>query len=373
MGMATFVKAAVEAKARTLLGRYYTSPEIFERERERVFARRWVCVGREEQLPDTGSFFVADVAGESLVIVRDVAGALHALFNVCRHRGSRVCEQASGRFKGSIVCPYHAWTYGLDGRLMTARNMRDVPGFQEGDYPLRTAALVAWEGFIFVNLAERPEPFDVELTGLSHRFERWQIGGLREARRIDYSLACNWKLAFQNYSECYHCPLVHPQLDKLSPADSGRNDLHEGAVLGGYMTLRHPGGSMTLTGATERKPLPALTAEDHDRVYYYVVFPSMLLSLHPDYVMAHYVKPVSIDRTDITCIWLFDPREMQRPGFDPSDAVEFWDMTNRQDWHVCELSQRGVSSRAYTPGPYSHAEGLLYAFDKNYLSIMEPS
>jgi glycine betaine catabolism A len=370
--MATFAKAAVGSKAHTLLGRYYTSPEIFAHERERIFAQRWICVGREEQLSDAGSFFLTEVAGESLIIVRDVAGTPRALFNVCRHRGSRVCEQTSGRFKGSIVCPYHAWTYGLDGRLMTARNMREVPDFQESHYPLRSADLIVWEGFIFVNLAERHEPFDVELWGLASRFERWRIAQLREARRIDYSLACNWKFVLQNYSECYHCPLVHPQLDKVSPWDSGRNDLHEGPVLGGYMTLRHPGGSMTLTGATERTTLPGLNAQDRDRVYYYVVFPSMLLSLHPDYVMAHYVTPISIDRTDITCVWLFEPGEMQRKGFDPSDAVEFWDMTNRQDWHVCELSQQGVSSRAYTPGPYSHAEGLLHAFDKTYLSAVEP-
>ena len=370
--MATFVKAAVGAKAHSLLGRYYTSPEIFKQERERILARRWVCVGREEHIPEAGSFFVADVAGESLIIIRDTTGALHAHFNVCRHRGSRVCEQASGRFKGSIVCPYHAWTYGLDGRLMAARNMRDVPDFDESLYPLRSAHLVSWEGFIFVNLAERPEPFGVELAGLTGRFSRWNIAGLREARRMEYALSCNWKFVFQNYSECYHCPLVHPQLDKVSPADSGRNDLHEGPVLGGYMTLRHPGGSMTLTGATDRKPLPGLTAEDRDRVYYYVVFPSMLLSLHPDYVMAHYIRPVSIDRTEVTCVWLFDPHEIQRTNFDPSDAIEFWDMTNRQDWHVCELSQQGVGSRMYTPGPYSHAEGLLHAFDTHYLSLIEP-
>src|SRR5271166_3426520 len=144
--MATFVKAALEGSAHSLLGRYYTSREIFKHERERIFARRWVCVGREEQLADAGSFFVTEVAGEQLIIVRDAAGSLHALFNVCRHRGSRICEQASGRFKGSIVCPYHAWTYGLDGRLMAARNMRDVPDFQESDYPLRAASVAAWEG-----------------------------------------------------------------------------------------------------------------------------------------------------------------------------------------------------------------------------------
>jgi glycine betaine catabolism A len=368
--MATFVKAAVPSEARTLPGRYYTSPEVYASERERIFADHWICVGREEQLPEAGSHFVAQVAGESLIVVRDAGGEIRAHFNVCRHRGTRLCEEPSGRFKGSIVCPYHAWTYGLDGRLMTARNMREVPDFKESDYPLRNAALTRWEGFIFINLADKPEAFGHALAPLMGHFSKWTIGKLREARRIDYDLACNWKLVFQNYSECYHCPLVHPQLDRVSPWDSGRNDLTDGPVLGGFMQLRHAGGSMTMSGETKRNPLPGLHQDDHDRVYYYTVFPSMLLSLHPDYVMAHYVTPAGIDRTRITCLWLFEPHEMARPEFDPSDAVEFWDMTNRQDWHVCELSQQGVSSRAYTPGPYSHAEGILHAFDRNYLQLM---
>ena len=368
--MATFVKAAVPAEARTLAGSYYTSQDILARERDRIFAQHWIGVGREEQLPEPGSYFLADIAGESLIVVRDAGGDIRAHYNVCRHRGTRMCEEPSGRFKGSIVCPYHAWTYGLDGQLKTARNMREVPDFKESDYPLRSVAVTVWEGFIFLNLEAQPEPFGRALAPLMGHFRKWTIGVLREARAIDYELECNWKLIFQNYSECYHCPLVHPQLDRISPWDSGRNDLIEGPVLGGFMQLRHPGGSMTLSGETMRKPLPGLAHDDHNRVYYYTVFPSMLLSLHPDYVMAHYVTPGGVDRTHVRCVWLFEPAEIGKPGFDPGDAVEFWDMTNRQDWHVCELSQRGVASRAYAPGPYAHAEGILHAFDRNYLSIM---
>ena len=177
-------------------------------------------------------------------------------------------------------------------------------------------------------------------------------------------------MIFQNYSECYHCPLVHPQLDKLSPSDSGRNDLSEGPFLGGFSELRTHGASLTTTGATTRPPVGEVDGADRDRVYYYTIFPSMLLSLHPDYVMVHYAKPVAPDRTLIDCSWLFDPQTMSRPDFDPSDAVEFWDLTNRQDWHVNELTQKGIESRAYTPGVYANAEGLLAAFDRHYLSIM---
>jgi glycine betaine catabolism A len=368
--MTTFAKATVVGGQKTLDAAWYTSPVIFARERERIFAREWICVGRAERLMSPGDYFVAKVGEESLIVTRDRSGALHAFYNVCRHRGTRMCEAASGHFAGSIQCPYHAWTYGLDGKLNVARNMADVPGFRTEDYPLHQAAIAEWEGFIFVNLAAQPRPFGEVFAPLLTRFARWEIGSLRTARSIHYDLACNWKLVFQNYSECYHCPLVHPQLDKLSPSDSGRNDLIDGAFLGGYSELREHGASLTTSGATARAPVGTVSGADVDRVYYYTLFPSMLLSLHPDYVMVHYARPISIDRTEIECAWLFDPRAIERSDFDPSDAVEFWDLTNRQDWHVNELTQAGIRSQAYKPGPYANAEGLLAAFDRHYLHVM---
>ncbi len=368
--MATFVKPTVGTGAHALEAQWYVSPEIFARERERIFTREWICVGRLEQLANSGDYFLADVAGESLIVTRDASGAVHAFYNVCRHRGTKMCEVRTGHFTGSIQCPYHAWTYGLDGALKVARNMKDVPGFAAEDYPLHEAAVALWEGFIFVNLASNPEPFEKVFAPLLTRFARWHIGELRTARTIHYDLGVNWKLVFQNYSECYHCPLVHPQLDKLSPSDSGRNDLDDGPFLGGFSELRQHGTSLTISGGTTRPPLGDVSGEELDRIYYYTIFPSMLLSLHPDYVMVHYINARSVNRTEIDCLWLFDPNAMAQPGFDPSDAVDFWDLTNRQDWHVSELTQAGVSSKAYVPGPYANAEGLLAAFDRHYLSTM---
>lgn len=316
-----------------------------------------------------GDFFLVERADESLIVTPDDAGAIHAFFNVCRHRGTRLCETAAGRFSGSIQCPYHAWTYGLDGTLKVARNMSEVPGFDRADYPLREAAVARWDGFIFLNLSPAAD-FHQAFAPLIGRFDRWRVGSLRTARSIRYELACNWKLVFLNYSECYHCPLVHPQLEKLSPSESGRNDLSEGPFLGGYSQLRISGTSLSMSGRSVRAPIGEVAGEELDRVYYYTIFPSMLLSLHPDYAMVHYCNPLAVDRTEVICAWLFAPQEMQRPGFDPADAVEFWDLTNRQDWHVNELTQAGMNSRAYAPGPYSNAEGLLRAFDRYYLQCM---
>ena len=349
--MTTFAKAHVGSGAKTLPGEWYVSDEVFAAERERIFAREWVCVGREEQIAKQGDYFLAEVAGESLIVVRDDAGATHAFYNVCRHRGTRMCETHTGHFTGSIQCPYHAWTYGLDGALKVARNMAEVPGFSATEYPLHEAAIARWEGFLFVNLAKQPEPFERVFATILNRFAGWHLTELRTTQTISYELKCNWKLVFQNYSECYHCPLVHPQLEKISPSDSGRNDLMEGPFIGGYSELREEGKGL-------------VNSDHRKRVYYYTIFPSLLLSLHPDYAMVHYMHPIAPDRVRIDCAWL-------SAGNDVSDAVEFWDLTNRQDWHVNELTQAGVTSRSYAPGPYSNAEGLLAAFDRHYLKVME--
>ena len=367
--METFVKPRVDAGARTLDAPWYTSPDVFERERERLFAGGWICVGRAEQLPAPGDFIIVDAAGESLIVVRDAQSTVRAFFNVCRHRGTRMCE-SGGRFSGAIQCPYHAWTYGLDGTLLAARNMHEVPGFDRADYPLAAVNVGFFGGFIFVNVSAEAEPFEQTYAALDGRFNDWNLPELRIARSIEYELSCNWKLIFQNYSECYHCPLVHPQLDKLSPSDSGRNDLDEGPILGGYSELRAAATSLTLTGSTMRPPIRTVTGPDVARNYYYTIFPSLLLSLHPDYAMVHSIVPLAPDRTKIVCQWLFEPEQIAAAEFDPSDAVDFWDLTNRQDWHINELTQRGIESRAYRPGPYANQEGLLAAFDRYYLDRM---
>jgi Rieske 2Fe-2S family protein len=383
--METFARPSVGGGAKTLPAECYISPDVFAQEEDRIFRSEWLCVGREESLPCVGDFFTVERTGESLIVTRDAGGTVHAFYNVCRHRGTRLCSEASGHFTGSIQCPYHAWTYALDGELKVARNMAEVPGFDRAEYPLKEAAVALWEGFIFVNLhvilsasttlstgsVEGQDEFERVFAPVIGRFSRWNVANLQTARSITYELACNWKLVFLNYSECYHCPLVHPQLDKLSPSDSGHNDLSEGAFLGGYSELRDRGTSLATSGRSSREPLGSVGGDDLDRVYYYTIFPSLLLSLHPDYAMVHYCKPLAAERTEVTCAWLFDPNAMAKPDFDPADVVEFWDLTNRQDWHVNELTQRGLRSRAYSPGPYSNAEGLLSAFDRHYLAIME--
>jgi len=370
MPLDTFVPPTVDANAMTLDAHWYTSADVFQQEQERLFGRDWICVGHESNIEQPGDYFTTVVANESIIVVRDGSGAVRALYNVCRHRGTQLCPEASGHLVGSIQCPYHAWTYALDGALLAARNMQGIEGFDRADYPLHKVAVEVVGGFIFISLLKEPEALSSPLAPLAEKLARWDAAGLREAQRIDYEVASNWKLLFQNYSECYHCPVIHPQLEKLSSSDSGRNDFLRGAILGGYSELRQPDGSLTTTGRRQRPPLGSVDGPDLDRDYYYTIFPSLLLSLHADYLMVHYVRPIAADRSHVTCSWLFDPKTMEASGFDPSDAVEFWDLTNRQDWQVNELTQRGMASRAYRPGPYANAEGLLHAFDLHYLEAM---
>ncbi|MEW5939400.1 MAG: aromatic ring-hydroxylating dioxygenase subunit alpha, partial [Chloroflexota bacterium] len=344
--------------SRTLPRERFVSQENFEREQERIFARQWLCVGRAEQIPNAGDYFTYNIGTESLILVRDRENKVHAYFNVCRHRGTRICEEASGKLHGSIQCPYHAWTYDLQGNLIGAPNMGEAEDFRKEAYPLHRPALTEWEGFLFVNMSAASESFEQTHAPLIGKFDEWQIANLRSARRIEYQVRANWKLIVQNYSECNHCSLVHPELVKKSPPSSGHNDLTEGAFLGGYMELKHQVGSMTMSGRVAAEPILTVKGLDLDRVFYYSLFPNMLLSLHPDYVMYHTLTPLAPTATRVTCDWLFHPDASARADFNPNDAIEFWDVTNRQDWHVCEISQLGVQSRAYQPSPYAPNESL---------------
>ena len=364
-------KESYRQGARTLPGRYYTSPEIFAAEGERIFRRSWLCAGREDELAGRGEYFLVSTAGEELIVVRGDDDAPRAFYNVCRHRGTRLCEAERGQLSRSIQCPYHAWTYALDGRLIGAPDMDQVEGFERRDYPLHQAALASWGGFLFVNLEDDPEPFDVAFAPLLERFARFNLAALRAWRRVEYDVGANWKLLFQNYSECLHCPVIHPRLSQLTPFRTGQNDLVEGPYLGGYMVLAEKGGSMTMSGRSCALPVGTLPEEELERVYYYSIFPNLLLSLHPDYVMAHRLWPLAPDRTRVVCEWLFHPDAFLAADFDPEDAVAFWDTTNREDWHICERGQAGISSRKYGPGPYSARESLPAAWDREYLRRFE--
>jgi Rieske 2Fe-2S family protein len=248
--------------------------------------------------------------------------------------------------------------------------MDEVRNFKRENYSLFPVNVGLWEGFIFVNLAEEPMPLEEWFAPLRGKFAEWNLARLKSAKRVVYEVKANWKLMFENYAECYHCPGVHPMLSKVSPYDSAENDLAEGPFLGGFMRINQ-GKSLTMSGDACAMAINQEEKEgEGERVFYYSIFPNMLLSMHPDYVMVHQLWPQAPDRTLIICDWFFNPEAFTRPDFKPEDAVEFWDVTNKQDWHVCELSQQGIGSRAYQPGPYSSRESIPAAWDREYLRQM---
>jgi glycine betaine catabolism A len=370
------------AGAKSLPQKYFVSPDVFAEEQKKIFSRHWLLVGHQSQVPSPGDYIVQVVNRESLIVIRDKDEKIRGFYNVCRHRGTRLKEDACGHVS-AIQCPYHAWTYALDGRLIGAPHMDEVAGFDKAEYSLHPVNLALWEGFIFVNLEKNPTrlrtetgarqvpgdyiPLEKWFAPLNKKFSHWNISILRTAKRIEYDVRANWKLMFENYSECYHCPGVHPQLQKVSPYDSAENDLRDGPFLGGFMKI-NPGKSLTMSGNACAAFVGKI--ENLQQVFYYSIFPNMLLSLHPEYVMVHQLWPQSPERTLIVCDWFFHPDAFTRKDFKPEDAIEFWDMTNKQDWHVCELSQQGIPSRAYEPGPYSPRENIPAAWDREYLRQM---
>jgi len=357
--------------AKTLAREYYASARVYDLETENIFLKRWLYAGRASTIAEPGSYFLREIDSESVIVLRDYAGEIRAHHNVCRHRGTRLLTGPEGQLPKSIQCMYHAWTYSLDGTLTGAPLMDEVESFCKEDYPLMSVSVALWEGCIFINLGAEPEPFEEAFAPLLGKFGAWELADLEIAHRMTYDIEANWKLAVQNYCECYHCPSLHPALNRLTPFRDAWNDLEEGPFLGGPHRMARDGGSMTMTGERCAAPLGDLSGEDLNCVQYYTVFPNLFLSLHPDYVLIHRIERLATDRSRIICDWLFHPTAMAEPDFDPSGAIEFWNMTNTQDWEVSERSQKGISSRAYTPGPYSELESMIAAWDRQYLGALE--
>ena len=356
--------------AKTLPGPFFLSRDVYAQETRRIFQRHWICVGRSSEIPQSGNYLTQELDGERFILVRDDQNRVRCFYDVCRHRGARISEGSCGHYKKNIQCPYHAWTYNLRGDLIHAPNMNDVTEFDVKQYPLHAVRCAEWQGFLFINLDPDGDSLESCHSSFAARFDAWELKDLLVAHQIEYDVQANWKVVFHNYSECYHCAHVHPQLNPLISVKTASNDFEEGPFLGGPMTLAAGNDSISSDGARCGEPFPQLSDQDLKRVYFYTLFPSLFISPHPDYVLTHRLERQGCNATRIVCQWLFPQHTINRSDFDPSRAIEFWDQTNRQDWHVCESTQQGVGSAAYQPGPYSNLESVLAAFDRYYLEVM---
>jgi Rieske 2Fe-2S family protein len=349
----------------TLPSSWYTSERVFALEKERIFCRDWICVAREEELAAPGAWRVLDVLGESLLLLRTPKGTLRAFYNVCRHRGTRLCRDpespgapaplGGGIAAGRITCPYHQWTYDFDGHLVVAPHLSAEPGFDRAQFSLYPAAVECWGGFVFLNLSPATAPpLAQQLTGIPERTKRYPLADLRIGRSIRYSVAANWKALCENYNECYHCAGVHPELCAVVPAFRERG----GANLDWARGIPHRPGAYTFTtsGTTRRRAFPSLNEDERVRHKGELAYPNLFLSLACDHAAVFILMPRSPGRTDIVCHFLFEPFEMDKSGFDPRDAIEFWDLVNRQDWAICEALQQGISARVHERGYYAPME-----------------
>jgi glycine betaine catabolism A len=339
----------------------YTSPRVFAFEQERFFAGSWTCVGREGDLEGTGAQRAVRVGGAGVLLVRGTDGRVRAFANTCRHRGHELLGVGEQTTRRTVLCPYHAWTYDLDGGLRAAPGFRDHEDFRPAEHGLVELPLESWHGFLFVNGSGDAPPFAEHVGALDDLVAPYRPERLVALASHEYDLACNWKVVLENYHECYHCPLIHPELCQVSPPASGDNFELDGAWVGGTMDLKDHAVTMSLDGHSDGVPIPGLDGERLRTVAYLGLFPNLLLSLHPDYLMTHLVEPLGPALSHVVCTWYFPPEATGRPGFDPSYAVEFWDRTNRQDWAACESVQRGMASPHFQPGPLAPAEDAVYS------------
>ncbi|MFF2851178.1 aromatic ring-hydroxylating dioxygenase subunit alpha [Streptomyces sp. NPDC058001] len=354
----------------TLPGRWYTDPEIFRQEQERIFESGWFCAVRSADLAKPGAYRTVHIGRESVLVTRNRAGELRAFLNICRHRGARLCVAESGEVRRTLQCPYHAWTYDLDGRLVAAPHLVRMPDVDRVAYGLVGVGLREWLGYAWVCLADEPPSFEetvmgaaVERLGDAASVEHYRAQDLALGRRVSYDVRANWKLIVENFMECYHCATIHPELTDVLPefADgyAAQYYVGHGAEFGAGVR------GFTVDGSAGFGKLPEVTAEQDRRYYAITVKPTLFVNLVPDHVIVHRMFPLAADRTVVECDWLY-ARDVVESGADLSKSVELFHRVNEQDFAACERTQPAMSSRAYRHGgvlvPSEHHIGAFHAW-----------
>jgi Rieske 2Fe-2S family protein len=343
----------------TLGGEYYYNERIFGLEQEHILEKMWFCAVRSPDLPNPGSFKKVQVGRESVLVLRGRDGALRAFLNVCRHRGAQLCTEPEGEVRRTLKCPYHAWTYGFDGKLVAAPNLAtlkddDGQGIDRVAYGLIPVAVREWLGYAWVCLADTPPSFEEDVIGaVTERLgdptaiDRYQIDELKVGRRVVYDVAANWKLIVENFMECYHCATIHPELTEVLP------EFAKGMAVQYYVGHGAAFGKeiegFTVDGSAGFDTLPGLTPEQDQKYYAMTVRPTVFINLVPDHIIFHRMYPMAADRTIVECDWLYAP-DVVAEGRDVEHSVELFHRVNLQDFDACERTQPSMSSRAYRKG-----------------------
>ena len=355
----------------TLPGPDYHDPAIFEREREQVFFRSWFLAGLAEEAPTPGSWFTVDVVGESILVMRGNDGLLRGFYNVCRHRGSRLREEVKGEEQGALACPYHAWCYSFTGDLISTPRVGadEIDRSQHGLHPVHVDV---WQGLVYVNLDESPLPLldwlqenNSDLLDLG----RFEMGELRMVDATEFLVEANWKIVIENYCECLHCPTVHPELVEVIPAYKTGWVYEEGRTDGGVTARSRNYGP---ADAGDILLMPTVPEEDATGIYGAMVFPNSFVDVGGTGVVVSQLIPISSTQTRVRSLYLFHPRSIQAPGFDPSGVVAFSNLVTAQDNAVCERAQRGVRSRSFVGGGvYPEKDEYVWDFNQRYLAARD--
>ncbi|MGY1826989.1 aromatic ring-hydroxylating oxygenase subunit alpha [Blastococcus sp. SYSU DS0541] len=366
--MTATLPAASASLMPTLAGRYYTDPALFTCEQERVFEVMWQCVARTDEVAAPGSFRRVQVGRESVLVVRGRDGALRAFLNVCRHRGAQLCSEESGQVTRTLRCPYHAWSFGLDGELVAAPNLARMPDVDRVANGLVPVHLREWLGYAWVCLADAPPSFEDDVVGaVTERLgdpaaiEEYDVGRLALGRRIRYDVAANWKLVVENFMECYHCATIHPELTDVLPEFS--RGYAAQSFVGHGAEFAPAAEGFTVDGSAGFPALPGIDPDRDRRYYAATIKPAVFLNLVPDHVILLRMTPLAVDRTVVECDWLY-ASEVVAAGLDVSRSVELFHRVNQQDFAACERTQPGMSSRAYAAGgvlvPVEHHLALFH-------------
>ncbi|MDG1935541.1 MAG: aromatic ring-hydroxylating dioxygenase subunit alpha [Paracoccaceae bacterium] len=373
--------------------RFYTSTGIYENDIKNYWNCSWIWVGHITQVSKPGDFFVFDYSQESVIISRDREGQVNAFMNVCRHRGSRVCTEKSGSTR-VFSCPYHAWTYELDGQLRSAREMG--PEFDRRDYRLRQLHLRIFQGLIFVCAGDAPPDIEAGLQDIAPLIAPFNIENTKIAHHASYLVSANWKLAIENYMECYHCgpahaeySLSHSLKDPKSITPELISEMHRAGEIAGlpiqdfalngsdvdmhFFCQRYPLYPGYVTGSKTGAPLAPLLGElksyDGGTTDIQIGILNNFLA-YSDHMIGYRFIPISLQETNIEVIWFVQKDALEGKDYIIEDLTWLWHVTSQDDEQIISLNQKGINSHYFTPGPLSEMEWGIRAFYQNYLRMV---
>jgi glycine betaine catabolism A len=349
----------------------YRDPAWFERERKAIWARNWVYAGRLNDLAP-GTMRRAEVAGQALILCRDAAGRVTAFHNTCRHRGAELCSQAERPLGRLITCAYHGWAYATDGRLVSTAFGTPTAEFRKEDHGLYPVHVREWNGFLFLCLSDEPPPLgpDPGLGALDH----WPMAALVTGHRLVKDLTCNWKVFWENYNECLHCPGIHPELCDLVPVyRQGIMSAQEAADPASAAPALRPGAvTWTMTGEPCGPEFPGLTAEERaNGANFVTLYPTMYIVAHVDHARCVSLTPTGPETTRLTAEWLFSPETLAQPGFSAEKVAAFATLVVAQDSAAVEMNQRGLRSEKFDHARLMPQEFDIHHFHQWVLRQME--